>query len=281
MIIDFHTHTFPDFLAPKVIPKLENGGYIHAFLNGTLSDLRQSMSESGVDISVVLPVATTPSQVITCNNSSQKLNAENEGTIISFGAMHPDYENYKEELLRIRDMGMKGIKLHPDYQTTFFDDIKYKRIIDTASNLGLITSVHTGLDIGLPGPIHARPQMIKNLLKDVQPEKIILAHMGGFQLWEEVVEVLAGENVYLDTAFSLGEINYFSDCPEEKSAYRMMGAEMFMKMVKVFGEDRILFATDSPWSGQKETLCAFNDLPLNEEQQYKILGGNARRLLQI
>ncbi len=281
MIIDFHTHTFPDFLAPKVIPKLEKGSKLRAYLGGTMQALEDSMEESGVDISIVLPVATSPSQVITCNNSSLSINEEKAGRIISFGAMHPDYEDYKSELRRIKDAGIKGIKFHPDYQKTMIDDIKYKRIIDTASELGLITLIHAGLDIGLPGPIHAVPTGIKNLLVDVKPEKMVLAHMGGFSLWEEVIEVLAGENVYLDTAFSLGTINYSDECPIGMKKHSMMSPELFMKMLNVFGEDKLLFATDSPWGGQKETLEAFSGLGLTAIQRRKILGENAVKLLKL
>lgn len=281
MIIDFHTHTFPDFLAPKVIPKLEQGGYIHSFVDGTVESLKKSMEIAQVDLSVVLPVATSVSQVNTCNNCAVAMNEERQELLLSFGAMHPDYEDYRAELIRIKDRGIKGIKLHPDYQTTVFDDIRYKRIVDVASELDLITVVHTGLDIGLPGPIHAVPQAIVNLIHDVKPEKLVLAHMGGFQLWEEALERLAGENVYLDTAFSLGDIQYFEDAPEEKRRYKMMDSELFMKMVDCFGEDRILFATDSPWGGQKETLDAFARLPLSTVQREKILSGNALKLLKI
>ncbi len=281
MIIDFHTHTFPDFLAPKVIPKLEKGSKMHASLDGTMASLEHSMEESGVDISIVLPVATSPSQVITCNNSSLSINEEKAGRIISFGAMHPEYEDYKNELRRIKEHGIKGIKLHPDYQNTMIDDMKYKRLIDAASELDLITIIHAGLDIGLPGPIHAVPTRIKNLVAEVKPEKMILAHMGGFSLWEEVIDVLAEENVYLDTAFSLGEINYMEDFPQEMAKYSMMSSELFHRMLQVFGEDRILFATDSPWAGQKETLESISKLELAEAQRRKILGENAYMLLGI
>ncbi len=280
MIIDFHTHTFPEFLVSKVIPKLEKGASIHAYVDGTLGGLKLSMEEADVDLSILLPVATTISQVSTCNNGAIVINEENPGRIISFGAMHPEFENCKKELKRIKEMGLKGIKLHPDYQKTMLDDIKYKRVIEAASELDLITIVHTGVDIGLPGPVHARPQMIKNLITDVKPEKLVLAHMGGFQLWEEALELLAGENVYLDTAFSLGSINYFEEVREEDKV-SMMKDELFMKMLDAFGEDRILFATDSPWGGQKETLQAFDKLPLTEKQRDKILSENARNLLGI
>lgn len=282
MIIDFHTHTFPDFLAPKVIPKLEKSACIKAFVDGTVEGLKASMLEAGIDISVVLPAATSPAQVETCNNSAQKINEEQPNKIHSFCAMHPDYADYKIELKRIKDMGLKGIKLHPDYQKTLFDDIRYKRILECATELDLITVVHAGLDIGLPDPIHATPQRIKNLIDDVHPEKLVLAHMGGFQLWNEVLELLGDKDVYLDASFSLGTINYSIDATDEfKMKHKMMDEALFMRMLEAFGEDRILFGTDSPWGGQKETLECFKALPLTEGQSEKILSLNASKLLQI
>lgn len=281
MIIDFHGHTFPEFLVPKVIPKLEAGAHMHAYADGTLGGMLASMEVAGIDMSVVLPVATTVSQVQTCNRCAIEINEEYVGRLISFGAMHPDYEDYKKELLRIKNMGIKGIKLHPDYQQVMIDDIRYKRIISAASELGLITLIHAGIDIGLPGPVHAVPNAIKNLLVDVKSEKMILAHMGGFNMWEEAIDVIAGENVYLDTAFSLGEINYFSDYPIAERNCVMMKPDLFMKMVQAFGEDKILFATDSPWGGHAETLEAFQEIPLSEMQREKILCGNAKKLLGI
>lgn len=280
MIIDFHTHIFPDFLAPKVIPKLEKGSNMHAYLDGTMRGLQKSMQEAKVDISVLLPVATSISQVETCNNNAQVINEEHGDEFISFGAMHPDYENYKAELHRIKEMGIKGIKLHPDYQRTKFNDIKYKRIVETATELDLITLVHAGLDIGLPDPIHAMPKVIKELIDDVEPQKLVLAHMGSFQLWEEAMEILPGKGIYIDTAFSLGTTPYFADYPIEQRL-QMMEAGLFMQMLEAFGEERVLFATDSPWGGQKETLQSIDKIPLSQMQKNKILSENARRLLNI
>ncbi len=281
MIIDFHTHIFPDFLAQKAIHKLEKMTYTKAFVDGTLEGLQESMEEAKVDLSVLLPVATSPKQVVTCNNGAIEINQMEPNKFISFGAMHPDFEDYKEELKRIKNAGIKGIKLHPDYQETMFDDIRYKRIIDVATELDFIISIHAGLDIGLCDPIHATPKRIRNVIQEVQPKKLVLAHMGGFQLWEEVLAVLGGEEVYFDTAFSLGDIKYWDVTPVDIEKLKMMATEQFMEFLNVFGEDRILFATDSPWCGQKEMIVEIEKLPLSREQKEKILGGNAAKLLQL
>ena len=141
MIIDFHTHMFPDKIAARTIDFLsKTGGDMNPFTDGTWKRLKESTKQAGIDHSIVLPIATRPGQFHTINEFATHFQ---EGTLISFGSLHPESENYKEELKQIQDMGMKGIKLHPDYQDTYFNDIRYKRIISYATELGLIISVHS------------------------------------------------------------------------------------------------------------------------------------------
>ncbi len=268
MVIDFHTHTFPDKIAARSIEKLENVGNIKAFTNGTLDGLKASMAESKVNMSVVLPVVTNPAHITTVNRVAYETNELFDSTgIWSFGGIHPENENYEDELKAIAEYGLKGIKLHPDYQATFFDDIKYKRIIYKASELGLIISVHAGLDIGLPEPIHCTPDRVLNLINEIKPEKLVLAHMGGYYLWDEVEEKLMDKNLYFDTAY----------CLEEGK----LSPEQFDRMIKKAGADKILFATDSPWSGQKEFVSLVDKFVTEEEAKAKITYKNAQALLGI
>lgn len=278
MIIDFHTHIFPDKLAPKVIPKLEASSGTFAYVDGTLRGLQAHMRQAGVQYSVTLPVASATTQVESCNTFAHQMMVENADSIIAFGAMHPDYSDYKTELKRVQSLGLKGIKLHPDYQQTMFDDLKYKRIVSYANELGLIVVTHAGLDIGLPDPIHATPTAIRHLVDDVKPDKLVLAHMGGFQCWEKVLDLLCGRGLYLDTSFSLGEINYQPDVPHSMS---MMATTLFLRMLEGFGEDHLLFATDSPWGGQRQTIQALHNIPLSEKQLDAIFSKNASRILQL
>lgn len=263
MVIDFHTHTFPDGMAAKTISVLEEKAKIKAFTDGTLSGLEKSM-DGCVDLSVILPVVTKPSQFATVNHFAAKLNEEGRD-VLSFGGLHPGSSDYRAELREIKEMGLKGIKLHPAYQQTYIDDIAYERIIGYASELGLVISVHAGIDIGIPEPVYCTPERTLKLIRAVKPERLVLAHMGGWKLWEEAERYLAGENVYFDTSFTLG----------------YMGEEQMLSMIKKHGADRILFGTDSPWSGQAESLKAFRELPLTEEEKEDILCNNAKKLLQI
>lgn len=106
--------------------------------------------------------------------------------ILTFGGLHPDMENYREELKKLADAGISGIKLHPAYQAVDVDDIRMERIIDAASELGLIVLIHAGIDIGIYDRNYASVAQILNVIRDVQPEKFVLAHMGGWACWEDV-----------------------------------------------------------------------------------------------
>jgi predicted TIM-barrel fold metal-dependent hydrolase len=263
MVIDFHTHVFPDRIAEKTIEKLEEFGQVKAFTNGTLEGLKKSMLENNITISVVLPVVTKPSQFDAVNTYAAEITGK-EG-IISFGGIHPDTEDYREKLMEIKKMGLLGIKLHPDYQETFIDAPKMVRIIQTATELDLIVLIHAGMDIGLPEPVHCSPKRTANMLNQIDRSdtRIVLAHTGGYGMWDEVEEELVGRNVWFDISYSLGIID----------------DEQFVRIVKNHGADRCLFATDSPWSDQGETQDYLRKLDFTEEELERLFYMNALELL--
>ena len=139
------------------------------------------------------------------------------------------------------------------------------RILDYASELGLVSVVHAGVDIGFPNHVRCTIEGILKVLDEVRPKNLVLAHYGGYGLWEEVQNCIAGRDVFLDTAYIFGFIK----------------DETFLNILNRHGADRILFATDSPWSGQRESLDYLENLPLNKEDLNKILGENAKKLLNL
>lgn len=262
MIIDFHTHIFPDKIAGRTLDYLSDIFGASPFADGTHTGLCDSMKKAGVDVSVSLPAVTKVSQVESINRFAS---AFTEGAVISFGGIHPECENYKEILKEIKNLGLKGIKLHPDYQDTYFNDIRYKRIISYATELGLIISVHAGRDPKCPDNIHCTPAMAEEVLNEVEPEKLVLAHMGGNELWSEVEERLVGRNVYFDTGVILDR----------------MPQEQFLRMVREHGADRIVFGTDSPWADQKKFVEILKEMPLEEEERNQLFAGTAVKLLGL
>ena len=281
MIVDFHTHIFPDKIAASTIETLSNKSHSTPFTDGTLNGLMNSMKNFGVDVSIILPVATKPAQVIKINDNAAQINEKfySQG-IISFAAIHPDFETFRAELSRVKNLGFKGIKIHPVYQDTDLDDKKFLRIFDRAAELDLIVVTHAGLDIGFPNVIRCTPKMSRHVVEEIGDFKFVLAHMGGWKCWDEVITELDGVNVYVDTAFSIGFIpakNNFYTPAESK----MLDIESFMKLYKVFGAEKILFGTDSPWDSQDKNIDFIKNLPIDDADKNKILGLNAAKLLSL
>ena len=282
MIIDFHTHTFPDNIANQVIHKLSLDSCTLPFSDGTLNGLLHSMESSGVDYSVTLPVMTNTAQVEKINNSitenREKLYSYG---IIPFGGMHPDYENYRQELKRLTNAGIKGIKLHPAYQNVDLDDIRMLRIINTASELGLIVLIHAGIDIGIYDHNYSSVSHITKVIDEIHPPKLVLAHMGNWGRWEEVESDLAGAPVYMDTAFAIGAITPAPYAKKAPLISQNLTMDAFVRIVQKHGPGKILFATDSPWENQTDYIRRINSMPLTSEEKAKILGENATTLLQL
>ena len=281
MIIDFHTHIFPNKISAAVIEKLSRTSKTIAFSDGTLDGLLKSMEKSGVNISVILPVATNTEQVEKINNSAARTNEKFfERGIISFASIHPDFQNYRAELSRVKNLGFKGIKIHPVYQDTNLDDKKFLRIFDRAAELDLIVVTHAGLDIGFPGVIKCSPKMSRKVIEEIGEFKFVLAHMGGWKNWDEVLFELADKKFFLDTSFSTGKIFPRSDSKWNDDDLNLMDEKKFLRFIKTFGAEKIFFGTDSPWTSAENSIQFIKNLPITDAEKNKILGENAAKLLE-
>ena len=276
MIIDFHTHTFPDKIAAAAVAKLEQTAHAISHSDGTRGGLLQSMQAAGIDHAVVLPVATNPLKCASMNDTSHALDGQDGLTY--FAAIHPDAPNWQEELARVKSLGFRGVKIHPVYQGVAINDPRFIRILDRCGELGLIVVMHSGADIGFPGVEKCSPAMLRDALQQSGPVTLVAAHMGGWRNWQEVPEYLLDTGIYLDTAFSLGSISPIDDhyAPEELP---MLNDVQFCELVRIFGANRILFGTDSPWDDMKESVERIRALPLTEAEKAAIFSGNALRLL--
>lgn len=264
MIIDFHTHVFPDDLAEKALSTLLAN--IHNLYtpvsNATLSSLVKNMDEWNIDISVVQPVITKPSQMQKTNEWASSICSDR---IISFGGIHPQTDNYKRDIDFVVGLGLKGLKFHPEYQDFEIDDPKMLKIYDYALSQGLIILHHAGVDPGMPMPYKSSPRQFANIADAMQGGVIVAAHFGGHAQWDDVEEHLAGKNIYLDTSMGF---EYFS-------------TEQFLRIVQKHGADKVLFASDAPWSNAKTEIAHIKALPISENEKENILGGNAKRLLKF
>jgi len=265
MIIDFHTHCFPDNLAQRAISTLEAAGNSRPYADGTLSDLLRTAQEANIDISVVQPIAVKPQNTPTINAIAFENNKI--GSIISFGSVHPFYENYKAELEKIKyQYNLKGIKVHPDFMGIQLDHPKLVEMLAYAVKLDLIITIHMGLDLAHKNHIHSTPKMLYDILPRLRGGKIVAAHSGGYMCSDEVLKYLVkADEVYIDTSYSLGYMNN----DDLKRIYSSMNPE------------HILFGTDSPWTNRADAVQRINSFGFSEDDKLKIFYKNSLKLLEL
>lgn len=263
MLIDFHTHAFPEKIAGRAVEKLaRDAGGLFPQTNGTLLSLKEEMGRDGVAFSVVHSIATSPRQQTNVNNFAIEINAD--PAIIAFGSIHPDAPDALEELERIREAGLKGVKFHPEYQQFYADDEKMKPIYRKISQLGLITLFHAGCDIGFSPPYHGMPEHLVGALKWLDTP-VVAAHWGGSGCGTEVLEKLCGENIWFDLSFGYG-------CIPRPIA---------QAIVDKHTPDRLLFASDMPWHRPEWELRLIRSLDISDSDREKICFRNAQSLLQL
>lgn len=260
--IDFHVHAFADKIAPRTIASLAACARTEPFTNGTLAETEDAMRRWGVDGIVLLSIATKPSQHLVCNNWAASVKSDR---IFPFGSIHPDGEDVFAELERIKALGLYGIKLHPDYQHFYVDEPRMLPIYRKCAELGLPIIFHAGLDPVSPSDVHCTPDRAAAILEKCPETTMILAHLGGNGMWDEVEEKLAGKfgNLWMDTAL----------------AGSFIGEEQLARIIEKHGADRILLASDCPWDSTGKTIEKIRRLGLSAGDEEKLFSGNAKRLL--
>ncbi len=267
MIIDFHTHAFPEKIAERTVSALGKAANMTPLTNGTVDGLCRKLAASGVDLGVILPVVTRADQFVSINRFAASVNTER---VISFGGIHPDDEDPEGHVRLIKELGLRGIKLHPDYQGVYIDDERYVQIAKAALAEGLVIVTHAGVDVGFPGhPVRCTPELAVRFLdaigggEDELP--IVFAHGGGYAMHGDVMKHLAGRGVYIDISM----MPVISNVEETTALIRAHGAE------------RILFASDCPWGDPGEGIRFVRSLPLTDDERELILHKNAERLLGL
>lgn len=260
MIIDFHAHIYPSKIAEKASKAI--GDFYNAPMayHGSPEQLLESGSKIGVDIYIVHSAASKPMQVESINNFIIESVAEHP-EFVGFGTMHADYDNFAAELKRIKEAGLKGIKLHPDFQKFQIDSPKMDAIYDVLSDLGMPVLVHAG-DCRYD---FSGPKRILNVHKKHPGLKIIAAHFGGYTEWDKSMEYLVGQDVYFDTSSTLWKL------PLEKAN----------EMIKKHGYKKFLFGSDYPMWDHEDEFERFNQLDLTSEERDAILYKNAQKLLEL
>ena len=266
MRVDVHTHAWPEKIAGAVLQSMVNDFGYEAISTNTVDGIKAHMRESGVDKSIVLGVTERVDQVRRANDWLISIQDE---MLVPFGAIHPDLEDKAGEVRRLRDAGIKGIKLHPLMNSFYPDDPKmfpvYEEMGDT-----MVLEIHSGRwPQTKPGdPIYAAPDRVMNVVRQFPRLKVIALHLGGFYMLDEAERELIGrENVLIDTTWP--------------PSLREIAAETLTNIINKHGANKVCFGTDFPLASQTADAEYIQDLALSDPDKERILGENARELIGL
>jgi predicted TIM-barrel fold metal-dependent hydrolase len=260
-IIDAHAHIFPDKIALKAVKAIGDYYNIPMVASGTVSELLHRGENIGVRKYIVHSTATTVTQVPVINNFIAKETALHS-EFIGFGTLHPDQgeEGINKELTRIRELNLKGIKLHPEFQGFSITDDAMRPLYRAIEGKFPVL-IHMGDE----NANSSRPDDLVRILDEFPRLTIIAAHLGGYRMWDIAENHLLGKKVFFDTSSSLFALN-----PAEAT-----------RIIRAHGVDLVLFGTDYPMWDHTEELERFMKLDLTDEEREKILWKNAAKLLDI
>ena len=266
MRIDVHTHVWPDRIADVVLERLVEQLGIEAIGLNTVDSLKAHMKQSGVDKSVVLGVVDRADQVRRANDW---LISIQDDMLVPFGAMHPDLEDNAAEIRRLREKGIKGIKLHPMMNSFFPDD---PRMFPVYEEMGddMVLEIHSGRlpHTGEGETVFSPPERVMSVVRQFPRLKVIALHLGGFYMLDEAERELIGrENVLIDTTWP--------------PSLREVAAPTLSAIINKHGPDKVCFGTDYPLAGQGDGAEYLTELPLSDYHKERILGETAREFIGI
>ena len=260
-VIDAHCHIYPEKIASKAVDGIGAFYDLKMHEGGTASGLIEKGEKNGVDKFIIFSVATTPKQVKSINEFIASEVSKHPDKFIGLGTIHPESDDMKGDIEHLCDLGLKGVKIHPDFQKFKLDDYRYLKAYELCAGK-IPVLIHTG-DKRYD---YSNPNRMKPLL-EIYPEVIFIgAHFGGWSMWEEACEELSGYK------------NFFVDC---SSSFYALDSAKSRELIRKYGSERVIFGTDYPmWNSDRE-LEYFFSLSLSDTERENILHKNAEKIFKI
>lgn len=261
-ILDAHCHIYPEKIARKAADATGTFYDTVSLSDGTVKTLLEEGEKAGFTHFLVQSVATTPHQVSSINRFISETVKNSGGKMTGFGTMHPESDDVCRDFCELLELGLVGVKLHPDIQGFKIDDYRMLKIYELCEKHGIPVLLHCG-DSRFD---NSNPNRLVPIL-DIYTDLVVIgAHFGGYSVWDDAVPALKGhKNFYVDTSSTL-----FKVTPEKAK-----------EMIYAYGVDRVLFGTDYPMWRVDEELEKFMKIDLPDADREKILYTNAAKLLKL
>ncbi len=256
-IIDTHAHIYPDAIASKAVHTVLD--YYHVdteHLDGTVGSLLKMGDATGISRFLIHSVATTPHQVASINRFiAENVNAHPD-KFIGFATLHPESETVEADVEHAIELGLHGIKLHPDFQKFSLDSKQADRIFSAIEGR-LPVLIHVGDN----RTQYSEPKKLLHALRHHPKLTVIGAHFGGWSVWDDGVKYLADTDIFVDTC----------------STQPFIQPEKVRQLIDAFGVDRIFFGSDYPMWNAATEINMLNKIVTDEEEREKIYHLNFER----
>lgn len=261
-VINTHCHIYPEKIADKAVEGIRDFYDLNMSLNGTVENLLEDGSKVGVVHYLIQSVATTPKQVASINEFISESVKSHPDLFTGFGTLHPDSEDIKDDFNYLTELGLKGVKLHPDFQRFAMNEERAFKIGEIVNDADVPMLVHCG-DFRYN---YSNPEHVKPFLEKYPDLTFIGAHFAGWSVWENATEELSGfENIYVDLSSSLYDLS----------------PETAVDLIHAYGSDKVLWGTDYPMWDSVSEMEYFNKLDLTKKERQQILYDNAAKLLKL
>lgn len=260
-IIDCHCHIYPEKIAAKAVNGIKSFYNVNMGYDGRYSALIDNGKQNGIKHYIIFSVATTPHQVHSINTFISKCVEESDGLMTGLGTLHPDSDDIERDIAQIKNLGLKGVKLHPDFQRFKADDPKCDMIYELCEGT-LPILIHTG-DVRYD---YSNPNRIKPVLKRHPNLTVIGAHFGGWSCWEQAAKELCDFD------------NFHVDC---SSTFNWLSPKQCAELVKAYGSDKVIFGSDFPMWEYHDEISSFFEMNLTDDENRKILYENAMKLFSL
>ena len=258
--IDFHTHVYPDAIAPKAADSIRIFyGFGEKAMDGTVQTLLQRGELAGTHRFVILPVAMRPDRTRHINDFILQTIAD-EPRFFGFGTVHAAMENLMDEVDYIVQKGLRGIKMHPDSQVFSIDDPR-------------LFPMYEHLQGKLPVLLHmgdhrfdySHPARLRRVLEQFPKLQVIAAHFGAYDIYEEAYDQLKDTDCFFDVSSSL----------------MFMGEGVAEHYINAYGAERFVYGSDYPMWDPVEEMNRFLKLKLTSAQFEQIAHKTAKTILNL
>ena len=207
MIVDVHTHT-PTHQGP--VPREQEKWSTLNRPDGAVrvtcswAEYDEAFATAGVDVSCVFNIALLDDGVDlkSYNDTTARFVADAPKKRIGFMGVHPHDPRALEEMKRcVEELGLKGMKLGPNYQNFDPLGVDAERVLAEAERRHLPIVFHQGTSPVREAPLRYAHPLVMDEIAIRHPElRIVMAHMGHPWQADTIAVIRKHPNVYADVS---------------------------------------------------------------------------------